>query len=168
MLSLRDWGNNAENGSRHHDGVKSRVDAITTSSPQPLIHIHHWYRSASRPPVRVITHVLTIHSYPNLISLPFHHMIISCSHLQYLPHGCHIHSPHVLTLIHANYVKTRHPIILLPSPFHPNITSQADHHPCGRNPFLLAILWPHLNLLPSTWPNTFSNIGSSCHITLYC
>ena len=33
MLLLRHWGNNAENGSCHHDGVKSRVDAITISSP---------------------------------------------------------------------------------------------------------------------------------------
>src|ERR1044072_9987251 len=109
MLSLRHWGNNAENGSRHHDGVKSRVDAIT-SSPYPLIHLHRLYQSVSFPPVRVITHILTISSYPNLISLHFHHMIIPCSHLQYLPHGCRIDPPHILTpdfSTHASCVKTR-------------------------------------------------------------
>ena len=115
MLPLIHWGNNAENGSLHQEGVKSRVNAITTSSPQPLIHIHHLYRSASFSPVRVITDVLTIHPFPAILTLHtclFHHMIISCSRLQYLPHGFPIHSPHVMTLIHANYVKTLHPIII--------------------------------------------------------
>src|ERR1044072_3178410 len=49
---------------------------------------------------------------PTLYPCLFDHMIISCSHLQYLPHGCPIHPPHVLTLIHANYVKTHHSIII--------------------------------------------------------
>src|ERR1044072_4857041 len=94
-------------------------------------------------------------------------MIIPCSHLQYLPHGCHIHSPHVMTLTHANGVKTRHPIIqsscYLPSSIltfhlkltiiHMVLTSFHTSYPIYLKTlhpvtimFLFSILSPHLNL----------------------
>src|ERR1044072_9353675 len=88
---------------------------------------------------------------PTLYPCLFDHMIISCSHLQTLPHGCPIHPPHILTSdfsTHASCVKTRHPIILLPSLFLPNIASQADHHPFGPNPFFKTPA--HLAISPST------------------
>ena len=56
----------------------------------------------------------------------------------------------VLTSFHTSYpiyLKTLHPVTIM---------------------FLFPILSPHLNLSPSTWPNPFSNIGPSSHITLYC
>ena len=95
--------------SQEYSWFNHNILTLATHSSSPLVPV--WIISTNKGHHPSSNHT-PFPDIPTLYPCLFYHMIISCSHLQYLPHGCPIHSPHVLTLIHANYVKTLHSIII--------------------------------------------------------